>query len=312
MRRLNHKYSILALMLIIVMLFPSCGSKEKSDAEAKKLISKFLTEFYQVDDYKKGENYINTLVLEYPNDSRTKEFKNMMTEDGFKDFTANRMSYIAIEYAVRGRCSINVTNITMKKYTSYDDGTVGYTYNAKLKLSFDTTKEQIVSDEEGQISVKEVNKEMKISMNNRLGTDFIETIGNKLKDINNIKPGNADMSKDGLEAIKGQWIGEKFFNTFNEHGGTSFTIENVQGSSFQGTISSISDGGKYTARAVIKGNFLNNEAKCSFQDDGWGHSGSVTLKIIDNKITADINITNTAEQGQLWGIQQGQIVFLKK
>lgn len=312
MKRLNHKYSLLALMLVIVMLFPSCRSKEKSDTEAKKLITKFLTEFYQVDDYKKEENYINTLGLEYPNDSRTKEFKNMMTEEAFKDLIANRMSYIAINYAVRGKCSINVTNITMKEYTSIDDGTVVYAYNAKLKLNFDTTKEQIVSDEEGQISVKEVNKEMKISMNNRLGTDFIDTIDNKLKDINNIEPGNADISKNGLEAIKGQWIGEKFFNTFNEHGGTSLTIENVQGSSFQGIISSISDDGKYTAKAVIKGNFLNNEAKCSFQDDGWGHSGSITLKINDNKIAADINIINTAKQGQLWGIQQGSIVFLKK
>lgn len=129
---------------------------------AKKAGMDFLTKLNTFSDYKTFKEIDSIL---YPNDSRTKSFRNNLTDDYYQDFVANRDSLLIPKTCSFFKCSVKPENVTLSKYTE-DPQNKQIVFNFETTSKFiqeETSKEKLVTVT-GQITIKEQDGTWKIKL----------------------------------------------------------------------------------------------------------------------------------------------------
>lgn len=151
--------STVILICMFIALF--VGFTKKNDSS--QFAQKFIKTYFTITDYTKirdisDEKFISLYVNNY-----SKQIHNLMTEQAFKNDMSNRYHINLISSAVRSKFNIQVQNIKIKKSYQNKDGSITYDYTASLNLLF-SNKKQIQSFT-GQISIKKINKNWKVTIN---------------------------------------------------------------------------------------------------------------------------------------------------
>lgn len=153
---------ILSLLLVFsffTVIFMGCSKDNTKEDEA--LIKNFITKVHTVEDYKKiDETKLNN---EYPNDQYTKELESLMTDKAFEDLVNSgiQRSYILSLYNMHANSVI--TKLEFKR-----DSENTYTYNGKVKITFNDKNETKEEDISGQITVEHSNNKTLVSMINKI------------------------------------------------------------------------------------------------------------------------------------------------
>lgn len=117
-------------------------------------------------------------------------------------------------------------------------------------------------------------------------------------------------SKAGYCAYTGNWVNSEQKGTIEKNGGTGMTLSVKSNGDITGSITTVSSNLSHIAEVDFKGTIKNNIFKTNFQDDNWGHSGTVTLKFNGSEINCTI-VLNSAQQS-MWSIKSGTIKFIRQ
>lgn len=128
------------------------------------------------------------------------------------------------------------------------------------------------------------------------GSSVVSTVGSVI-------PVNKDLS-----IYSGEWVNSEQRN--ESSGGTYLTIKTDKEGNTSGSVTSARANTSNIAEVDFKGNIKNGSLIYNFSDDGWGHSGTVTLSFNNGEIVC--NITVTSGESSLWSIQTGTFKFIKK
>jgi hypothetical protein len=179
---------VAAAFVLILVILPSVVSKSRymqnvenpvnvdsniniEQEDAQSIIEEFITEMYNVEDYKKIDmGSLNTI---YPKDNYTNELRKIATEDALEPIIASRLQlgYISLCYELKVNSQVISKNIS--KYTSEEDGSIVYNYNGKVKLTFKDENKQKEENIEGQITVNKINNKWIITKFNNVGIENI-------------------------------------------------------------------------------------------------------------------------------------------
>lgn len=145
---------IFGLFLVFMMIFSLLGCGNKVSTEEDDI-------FNFVKEYKSIQYSIND-----PNNPPTgneieKKVRKFLSEDCFKEQTANRIFSIAPNFAKEENKMMELEDLILTKDKENADGTVDYKYKVKLKVKDDEGFENI--EKKGQLTISNDNGNLKIT-----------------------------------------------------------------------------------------------------------------------------------------------------
>lgn len=195
--------------------------------------------------------------------------------------------------------------------------------------------EYMLQVSEGMLSTKSAiislnNSNYEISTVKTSEEDVQEPIDDAtVDDVNQVAKGKTEESKEIKESEEiekenvnsdplyyiGTWIGHQLeINNEDElfnNGGTGIIIESFDGVNLKGEIISISSPpANRIASVEFQGKVINNKMEFKFDDDGWGNKGKGSIVLDSDKITADVQITESDDMAR-WDLSIEKITFIK-
>jgi len=92
--------------------------------------------------------------------------------------------------------------------------------------------------------------------------------------------------------------------------GISVNISVDKYGNIKGTVSDSSENLSHISNVDIKGKIKDNKFIFNFDEDGWGHSGTINLDFKINTIVLTINYGPNSSKDNLWGIGEGKFTLI--
>lgn len=147
------------LICLSIGLFSGFTKKENS----KEFAERFINVYFTIVDYTKINFSDENFMTLYQNDY-SKKIHSLMSDKAFKAENNNRSYICFLEAAVNGKCNTKIGNVKITKSEAAKDGSLVYNYTATLHQLF-SDKKTVSSNLNGQVSVKKIGKDWKITVN---------------------------------------------------------------------------------------------------------------------------------------------------
>ena len=165
---MKRMLSIILILVLTTLSLTGCGFRKNSP---ESLIGEFISEMYNVKDYKKID--LNKLTWDYPKDDYTNAIGKLSTKDALDTFAINRYQLEYITYCCKLHVNSEVISKKINQYTTKKDGSIVYTYNGKVKLTFTDENKQEEEDINGQITVNKIDNKWIITKFNYVSVQSI-------------------------------------------------------------------------------------------------------------------------------------------
>lgn len=125
----------------------------------------------------------------------------------------------------------------------------------------------------------------------------------------NTPTASLNSSTNDYAKYTGTWVTEN--NLKNDYKyGIVIGINVDKDGNIQGQVSNLSNNLSHISNVDIKGKIQNNKFMCNFDEDGWGHSGTIELDFKESKIALTINYNPSSSKDTQWEIGQGTFTLI--
>ena len=124
------------------------------------------------------------------------------------------------------------------------------------------------------------------------------------------QPESLDQSEDtyDMTSYSGRWKASEFTGKLFDTGGTYIDLIIDENNQISGALTSIGQHISYIANAPFTGTITDNVGNVTFEDDNWGHSGSITFIFKENEILGNVSVGT--EEYLTRGVRFGEIKFI--
>lgn len=145
------KKIIFICFIIFICLFISMGCKNKN--KEIEVVENFLNSFYTVSDISDFDSKKHQ--INYPDTEFDNSLNVLTAKDAFNKIINNRLSLLVVMGAYNNKFNTSVENISIKKYTESDNGTV-YNYSLDLCLKYIDKNKTVKENIKGQLTVSKI------------------------------------------------------------------------------------------------------------------------------------------------------------
>jgi len=121
--------------------------------------------------------------------------------------------------------------------------------------------------------------------------------------------------KASYERFEGSWINSDLAQTRYDvwtMGGQAIQFESITGDNAKGNIICIGAApGNREAMVEFDGRIIEDVLKITYQDDGWGNSGEVTIRLTESKLYVAMAFIEIGENAN-WNIGVGEFEFTRE
>jgi len=107
----------------------------------------------------------------------------------------------------------------------------------------------------------------------------------------------------------GLWLKELSLKDDYKYG-MVLNIEVSKEGTLKGVVSDSTENVTHIANVDINGKIENNKFNMEFDNDGWDHSGTVSIDFKDNNVTLTIKYNSSSSTNNLWGIGEGSFPLI--
>jgi hypothetical protein len=154
MNKKSLKFTLFILLMVSSIIFAGCYT---SMSKEKKVIESFLKKYYTITDYNKYEETILTKES-FKNDyMKENDYESIMTYSAFNQFSQRGDFLFFLQGANFKKTNFSVKDIKIEKYTTLEDKSVVYNYEAKVEVYFTETKQKKDESITGQLTLTKSN-----------------------------------------------------------------------------------------------------------------------------------------------------------
>lgn len=200
----------------------------------------------------------------------------------------------------------NATNATNALNATTSNAT--NTTNASNAATSNVSNQTIISKTRNS---NNSSNESKLNSSNKITSNSVSTrkiVNNKKSNIVNTQ--NKALSSNYIK-YSGTWLTAGELKNQSPYG-LEVSINIDKYNNLDGVVSTTSNGYGHISNVNIKGKITNGKFSYNFDEDGWGHSGTIQLQFEDNTIIyTSIYGSKDSNPSPDWGIAKGTYTLFK-
>lgn len=111
-------------------------------------------------------------------------------------------------------------------------------------------------------------------------------------------------------SYNGGWVTENTLKYALKYAGTNLSIKVDIDGNVSGTAGNNTENLSHLCNVDFKGKIIDDKLICDFDEDNWGHNGTITLDFEENKIILTIKYDANSSKDSPWGIGEGTFTLI--